>query len=405
MTLTPTTRWARIGLLNLLLVALYGLLMRYKIAFAFPYFNQRNLLHAHSHFAFAGWVSLLLMALIVNAFENNFTDKVKQQFNITLWSFLACSWGMLISFTIQGYGEVSIFFATTSVIVSFVYCWLYYKNTKHLKGIQAKRWFNAALIFNLISTLGTFYLSYMMATKNIGQHNYLATIYWYLHFQYNGWFLFACIGLLVHYLQTKGIVVIAFKKVFFLLVISCVPAYGLSVLWLKIPLAVLLLIGLAAILQFTGAVKLLLLAGSKKISKPLGLSKLAMIMLLFSGVAFFIKFALQLGSTIPWVSQLAFGFRPIVIAYLHLVLLAFTSIFILAYLYMNNFISQSRIMIAGIITFLAGVFLNELILGIQGIASFSYTYIPYINEALVIASVILVAGALFMSVGYKKRTL
>ena len=39
------------GLINLTLVALIGALMRYKIGFEFPFFNQKNLLHAHSHYA------------------------------------------------------------------------------------------------------------------------------------------------------------------------------------------------------------------------------------------------------------------------------------------------------------------------------------------------------------------
>ncbi|MCB4235735.1 hypothetical protein LDL59_13420 [Kaistella anthropi] len=43
--------------------------------------------------------------------------------------------------------------------------------------------------------------------------------------------------------------------------------------------------------------------------------------LLFVGFAFAVKIALQLGSNIPALNQFAFGFRNVVIAYLHLVLL------------------------------------------------------------------------------------
>ena len=52
-----TGKWIRICLLNLFLVALLGVVLRYKIAFSLPFIDQRNLLHAHSHFAFAGWIS------------------------------------------------------------------------------------------------------------------------------------------------------------------------------------------------------------------------------------------------------------------------------------------------------------------------------------------------------------
>ena len=58
--------WIKISLFSLLVVALLGVLMRYKIAFELPFIAQKNIQHAHSHFAFAGWVTQLLMVLMVN---------------------------------------------------------------------------------------------------------------------------------------------------------------------------------------------------------------------------------------------------------------------------------------------------------------------------------------------------
>ena len=58
-------RWIRISLFNLLLVASIGVILRYKIAFALPFIDQKHLLHGHSHFAFAGWISQALMVLLV----------------------------------------------------------------------------------------------------------------------------------------------------------------------------------------------------------------------------------------------------------------------------------------------------------------------------------------------------
>ena len=114
--------------------------------------------------------------------------------------------------------------------------------------------------------------------------------------------------------------------------------------------------------------------------------------LLFVGFALSVKFLLQLGSTIPALSKLAFGFRPIVIAYLHLVLLAIITLFLLFYIYANNLIHSNKSIKNGVILFSIGVFLNEIILAIQGIASFSYTMIPWINELLLLAAIVLVTG-------------
>ena len=104
------------------------------------------------------------------------------------------------------------------------------------------------------------------------------------------------------------------------------------------------------------------------------------------------KFLLQLGSTIPALSQLAFGFRPIVIAYLHLVLLAVISLFLLFYIYANPLIHYNKQIKTGIIIFSVGVLLNEVVLAVQGIASFSYTVIPLVNEMLFGAAIVLVSG-------------
>ena len=114
--------------------------------------------------------------------------------------------------------------------------------------------------------------------------------------------------------------------------------------------------------------------------------------MLFVGFALSVKFILQLGSTIPALSQLTFGFRPIVIAYLHLVLLAVISLFLLFYIYANHFFYINKQIKFGIIIFSIGVLLNEIVLAIQGIASFSYTVIPYVNEMLFGAAIVLVFG-------------
>jgi hypothetical protein len=105
-----------------------------------------------------------------------------------------------------------------------------------------------------------------------------------------------------------------------------------------------------------------------------------------------IKLLLQLGSTIPSISQLAFGFRPIVIAYLHLVLLAIISLFVLFYIYANHLIIINKNIKYGLILFSIGVLLNEIVLAIQGLAAFSYIPIPYVNYILFGIAIILLIG-------------
>ena len=114
-----------------------------------------------------------------------------------LYANLFTAYGMLISFTIQGYATWSISFSTLSIFTSYAFTVVYWKDLNSLPKNVSRLWFKAALFFNVISSLGVFLLAFMMATKMVHQNWYLASVYFFLHFQYNGWFFFACMGLLV----------------------------------------------------------------------------------------------------------------------------------------------------------------------------------------------------------------
>ena len=94
--------------------------MRYKISFEFPLLNQKNVQHAHSHFAFGGWVTQTLFFLLVNYLNKNKTGiNFFKRYNKLLLLNLICAYGMLISFVIYGYNFISIIFSTSSIFVSF----------------------------------------------------------------------------------------------------------------------------------------------------------------------------------------------------------------------------------------------------------------------------------------------
>ena len=390
--------WLKFSLINLLIVALIGLLMRYKIGFEFPFLDQKHLQHSHSHFAFSGWISHTIMVLMITFLYKKIKNTKKaiinfNTYNIILIANLVCAYGMLIFFIIEGYGTYSILFSTLSIIVSCFFGYHYFKDLKQIDtDCLAANWFKVAIFFNVISSLGTFALAFMMVTKNIHQEEYLASIYYYLHFQYNGWFFFACMGLLISFLELKLVENSFFKTTFKLFFISCIPAYFLSTLWLDLPIWVYILTVIAAFLQVYAWFRFLIILIKTKREWIENYPFFLRYILLFVGFALSVKLVLQLGSTIPTLSQMAFGFRPIVIAYLHLVLLAIISLFLLFYIYANHLIQFNKQIKFGVILFSFGVLLNEIILALQGIASFSYTIIPYVNEMLFGAAIVLVFG-------------
>lgn len=385
--------WLKISLLNLCIVAILGVLMRYKIGFEFPYLDQKYLQHSHSHFAFSGWLSHTLMVLIVYYLQTKITDFNGNKYKNIIVANLVCSYGMLVSFIIEGYALFSITFSTASLFVSYVFAYQFIKDSKQLDDDWiAKSWLKAAVFFNVISSLGTFYLAYMMASKNVVQDLYHSSIYFYLHFQYNGWFFFACMGLALGFLNIRKSEHSFYETSFKLFTAACVPAYFLSTLWLDLPLWLYIITVIAALIQvFTWFKLFLILIKTRKDSLG-NYAPLLRYILVSICFAVSIKLLLQLGSTIPTISQLAFGFRPIVIAYLHLVLLAIISLFVLFYIYANHLIIINKKIKYGILLFSVGVWLNEIVLGIQGLAAFSYIPIPYVNEILFGVAILLFIG-------------
>ena len=388
--------WLKIALINLCIVAALGVLMRYKIGFEFPFLDQKHLQHSHSHFAFSGWLSHTLMVLMVYFLQTKITGLNGIKYKNTIIANLICSYGMLVSFIIEGYGLVSIVLSTASIFVSFVFA---YQSIKDLKLLDAdciaKSWLKAAVYFNVISCLGTFYLAYMMASKNVVLDLYHSSIYFYLHFQYNGWFFFACMGLAFGFLNLRKSEHSFYETSFKLFAAACIPAYFLSTLWLDVPVWLYAIAVIAAVIQVFAWFKLLIILVKTRKDFLANFSPLLRYILLFTCFALSIKLLLQLGSTIPVISELAFGFRPIVIAYLHLVLLAIITLFILFYIYANHLIVINKNIKHGILLFSIGVVLNEIVLAIQGLAAFSYIPIPYVNEIL-----FGIALLLFIGIGY-----
>jgi len=199
-------------------------------------------------------------------------------------------------------------------------------------------------------------------------------------------------GLLYGFLNLKKTDNHFFDTTFRLFFFSCLPAYFLSTLWADLPVWLYGLTVLAAIIQVIAWYKFLFILLNTKREYLTNFPYFLRYILLFVAFAVSIKVLLQLGSTIPSVSKLAFGFRPIVIAYLHLVLLAIISLFLLFYIYANHLIHSNKKIKLGVILFSIGVLLNEIILAVQGIASFSYTLIPHVDIALFGAAVVLVSG-------------
>lgn len=384
--------WYKTALFNLLLVGLAGSLLRFKMVASLPWVNHKYLLHGHSHFAFSGWISLVLMVAIMQYIQQSGGTFSFGLFKKILWVHLVCAYGMLLTFPLQGYAPLSICFSTGSIIVSYVFA---AKTWRHchagLWGATASLAIRAALIFLVLSSLGAFALAALMAAKAHSQPLYFSALYFFLHFQYNGWFFFGIAGLWASRLpeKGKGILYRGIKWMAF----ACFPAVILSGLWLNVPGWMYLLSGTIALVQLCGTLMTVsgLTKGWKTLVNDLPTTEKWLLKLSFS--AAIIRILLQSLSTIPMLSRFAFAYRPVVIGYLHLILLGCITLFLFSWLYRKGLWKKHAAMAgAGFALFLAGFLGTEGTLMMQGLGYIGWVSIPLTNEVLFASALLMVAG-------------
>lgn len=387
--------WIRFSVFNLLLVAAIGVVLRFKIAFEFPYLSQKHLQLGHSHFAFFGWITQALFTLLLHQLNNYSATPIWKKFRWLMFANVGFALILLFAFIFQGYSTLSVTALSLCFGTSFVFSWMYLGELRRSTlPITYKNWVKAGIGFNAFSAFGAFYLAYMFLAKDFEQHKYLAAVYFFLHFQYNGWFYFACMALLASQVHKHIPAYVPDKRVFVLFLSSCLPAYFLSVLWANIPLWLYLLVIAAALLQLLAWFLFIKSLGPFLSKFRAQTNRLGANLILLSALAFTVKLLLQLGSTIPAISKLAFGIRPIVIAYLHLVLLGVITVFILGFSISFGVIKLNKSVALFLGTFVFGILLNEFLLLLQGIGSFVYYFIPYSNQGLFFAALTMMLGLL-----------
>ncbi len=396
-------KWIQIGLINLAILAFLGTVLRYKIAFSLPFIHQKYLLHGHSHFAFSGWVSQILMVLILIDLSKTLGKNLIIKYKYLLYANLVCAYGMLISFPLQGYGFYSISFSTLSIIFFYGFSISIFREiNQSTKKFIAHEWYKASFLLGIISSIGAFTLAFFMATLQKDQKVYLMSVYGFLHFQYNGWFFFAMMGLITNKLASLGASYIILKRIFWLFFLASIPGYFLSTLWLPLPTWVYLIIVIAAILQILGLLYLIQVVHAKKSQFKIK-GNFGNLLLLLSLIALCIKLLLQLFSTIPFLSQIAFGYRSIVIGYLHLMLLGVISLSIIGYILHQHLIDINSKQRKGLWIFVIGVIFNQLLLMIQGLTGMLYLFVPYINEFLMGAALVMFIGLFIFNINFNKH--
>ncbi|WP_298367003.1 hypothetical protein [uncultured Lutibacter sp.] len=381
--------------------AIYGLVLRWNFAFPSNIISYKNLVQGHSHVAFLGWGYLATIGAIFNYFIPK-ENLIRRVYSITLAISVISITLMLFSFLLSGYKAFSIALLSVFGITTYV---LSFQLLKDIKGEDVStKFIRFGIYYYLISSLATWFLAFVIVTQGKTEL-YYNTVYFYLHFLYNGFFVFCLFGILFKILKKQSIELsIKNQKYFFIFLnIACIPAYFLSVLW-STDQVIFNVIGLlSAILQLIAMWYLIkiLISTFRLITWDL----VAKYLLSYAMIAFSFKIIAQLLSSFPYFVKKSIALKPyFIIGYLHLFTLAFMSVTLLLILKQANvFNFKSLFAKIGLNLFLVGILLSEILLFSQG-GTFliGISAITYFHIFMLIFSFFIVLGLILIFVNQLK---
>jgi len=374
-----------------LLIAILGVVLRLFPIINIPS-NYKFLVHAHSHVALLGWVYTVLSIVIYKQYLQS--TNVAKKYNLIFWFTQITIVGMLITFPFTGYAFLSILFSTLFLISSYIFAWLIFWYTPTiLKQRNSYKIIRIALWYMIISSIGPWMLGVIMQTSGQESSLYKNAIYFYLHFQYNGWFIIAVIGIFIHVLEQHTILFSkkTFNFFFYLLNSGVITTFFISILWMNPPILINGLAAIGSIFQLIAFVLLLKLITKNKQKLNSLISIYLSYILKISGVLFLIKLILQLTVCFPFIADIVSYNIDFVIGYIHWVFLGVVSIPILAFLFYYQLAINNKIFL---ILYLFGFILTESLIFYKGIINWfqlniinNYYYYLAISSGIILLAI------------------
>ncbi len=377
--------WFKVPVLFLFLGAAIGTLMRYHFVMPMKFFSFMHWLHAHSHMMFLGWITNLL----VLAFLYEWIEAEWKRFRALFIAIQLVILGLTTAFILQGYGLLSITCLALHSIVMFIFCVMFYRRTRHVES-ESISFARSALFFFVLSTLGAFALGPISA-NNLGHTKwYYFAIFFYLHFQYNGFFTFGILALVFRSFERNNIPMPEkrVRLIRLLLLYSCMAAYLLSVIWSDPGVVIQVIAGMAAVAQMIAFFLFISLRNDAATTFFKSQGAGVRILLISAGLAWMMKLVLQLASVVPAVAHLATDVRFLVLSYLHLVLIGMVTFSLLAWLSTSRIIPPIKLPV--VVVLLIGFVVTEAFMALTPLfGGFFSTFMH-----------ILFAGALMMLTGF-----
>jgi len=310
-------------------IALFGLILRtvpvYDLGITYS-----NFLHAHSHVAFLGWLHGAFISFVSYIFLK---DRLNSKFfKFIYWFTVLNIVGMYFSFPLQGYKLFSILFLSLFLIGTYLFLYYFFKNKTEIEKYPATyKFIKTGLWLQFLSSISPWSLGPII--KILGKQSpfYKYDIFYYLHFQYNGWFLFATIGLSLYLLERRNITLPngQVKLLYRLMLIAVFFGYFSNVLWSKPGMFfnILALIGAGAEIGAFFVLLRIFNRYHRYLKHTISVFSYNMLMIVLW--TFMIKTVLQFMGSFQYYADLSFQIRDFIIGYLHLIMLGIFTPFLL----------------------------------------------------------------------------
>lgn len=223
---------------------------------------------------------------------------------------------MMVTFPVQGYALFSIIFSTMHILLSYLFCRLVWKDSFKDKT-PAVRFLKTAVLFMVLSTFGVWCLGPAVSTLGKQSAFYQIAIQFFLHFQFNGWFLFAVLALFLKQFQ-HAIEEQKFKMFYSLLVVSIFLTVAFPIRWFVENNILNWINILGVILQLFAFIYFYKMLKPQIIDFKTNLNRTAKLFYSLALCSLFLKIGIQLLTIFPNIAEVSHQIRNFVIGFIHL---------------------------------------------------------------------------------------
>jgi hypothetical protein len=252
------------------------------------------------------------------------------------------------------------------LVSTYLFLQYFFKHKKDVDLYPATyKFVKGGLWLQFVSSLSPWSLVFIIKYFGKKSDFYKFDIFYYLHFQYNGWFLFAFIGLTMYLLERRNITICAtkVKQIYQLLMIAVFFGYFYNTLWAQPGY---LYNGLSIIGGTAEIVALFILL---KILQQYhhylkhSISDFSYKILTIVLISLFVKAVLQFMGSFQYYADLSYHIRDFIIGYLHIITLGIFTPFLLVLASELAFINLNK---KAFYTFFSGYLIIEALLFLRG---------------------------------------